>query len=69
MFDDNQLTSILNVAPQLRDRTLSINGVSKAFAMTGWRLGYCARPKSLIDLINATAASEENLKTSLRTNC
>lgn len=53
MFDGNRFTSILNVAPQLRDRTLLINGVSKAFAMTGWRLGYCAGPKFLIDLINA----------------
>ncbi len=53
MFDENQFTSILNVAPQLRERTVIVNGVSKIFAMTGWRLGYCAGPKYLIDNINA----------------
>ena len=53
IFDGNQFVSILNVAPQLRDRTLVVNGVSKVFAMTGWRLGYSAGPKHLIDNINA----------------
>ncbi|SDZ75938.1 pyridoxal phosphate-dependent aminotransferase [Rubrimonas cliftonensis] len=37
------------VAPALRDRTLTVNGVSKAYAMTGWRIGYCAGPKRLVD--------------------
>ncbi|MGJ7493264.1 pyridoxal phosphate-dependent aminotransferase [Variovorax sp. ZT4R33] len=36
------------VAPRLRDRTLTVNGVSKAYAMTGWRLGYGAGPRALI---------------------
>ncbi len=36
------------VLPSLRDRTLTVNGVSKAYAMTGWRLGYGAGPKALI---------------------
>ncbi len=53
VFDGNEFASILNVAPQLRDRTLVVNGVSKVFAMTGWRLGYCAGPKYLIDNVNA----------------
>ena len=52
MFDGNKFTSILNVAPQLRDRTLLVNGVSKVFAMTGWRVGYSAGPKHLLDGIN-----------------
>ena len=38
----------LQVAPELAARTLTINGVSKAYAMTGWRLGYAAGPKPLI---------------------
>ena len=37
------------VEPRLYDRTLTINGVSKAYAMTGWRIGYCAGPKPVVD--------------------
>lgn len=40
--------SILNVAPQLADRTIIVNGVSKAYAMTGWRIGYAAGPAHVI---------------------
>jgi len=40
--------SLLTVAPDLFDRTVTINGVSKAYAMTGWRIGYAAGPKKLI---------------------
>lgn len=45
-------TSFANACPQLRERTLIINGVSKAYAMTGWRLGYAAGPKSLTRVLN-----------------
>jgi len=41
-------TSLLTVAPELYDRTITINGVSKAYAMTGWRIGYCGGPKEII---------------------
>ena len=37
------------VEPRLYDRTLTVNGVSKAYAMTGWRIGYCAGPKRVVD--------------------
>jgi aspartate aminotransferase len=40
--------SLLTVAPELYDRTITINGVSKAYAMTGWRIGYCGGPKEII---------------------
>ena len=43
-----QYTTILEVEPGLYDRTLTMNGVSKAYAMTGWRIGYCAGPEDLI---------------------
>ena len=36
------------MAPELYDRTITINGVSKAYAMTGWRIGYCGGPKEII---------------------
>ncbi len=41
-WDDTPFTSIANVAPELMDRIITINGVSKAYAMTGWRIGYIA---------------------------
>lgn len=40
--------SLLTVAPELYNRTITINGVSKAYAMTGWRIGYCGGPKEII---------------------
>jgi aspartate aminotransferase len=45
---EGQFLNIGNVAPDLVSRLVVINGMSKAFAMTGWRLGYAAGPKSLI---------------------
>ena len=42
----------MEVAPELKDRILAVNGVSKAYAMTGWRLGYAAGPAPLIAAIN-----------------
>jgi aspartate aminotransferase len=45
---DSPFRTILQVAPELRDRCLIVNGVSKAYAMTGWRLGYAAGPTALI---------------------
>ena len=40
--------SLLTAAPELYGRTVTINGVSKAYAMTGWRIGYCGGPKEII---------------------
>jgi aspartate aminotransferase len=40
--------SLLSAVPELYGRTVTINGVSKAYAMTGWRLGYCGGPKEII---------------------
>ena len=52
MFDAHRFTSILSVAPELKERTLLINGVSKVFAMTGWRIGYAAGPSDIIAAMN-----------------
>jgi aspartate aminotransferase len=41
-------TSLLTVAPELYERTVTINGCSKAYAMTGWRIGYCGGPKEIV---------------------
>ena len=49
-YDDFEFTTMAQVAPDLFDRTLTVNGVSKAYSMTGWRLGYAGGP---VDLIKA----------------
>ncbi|ARM92118.1 aspartate aminotransferase B (plasmid) [Rhizobium sp. CIAT894] len=49
---DVPFTSFAIACPDLKDRTLLINGVSKAYAMTGWRLGYAAGPKELTKVLN-----------------
>ncbi|MDQ0689439.1 aspartate transaminase [Arthrobacter sp. W4I7] len=51
-FGDGKLTSLVEGAPELKDRILAVNGVSKAYAMTGWRLGYAAGPAPVIAAIN-----------------
>ncbi len=48
VFDDFEFTSPAQVEPDLYDRTLTCNGVSKAYAMTGWRIGYAGGPVHLI---------------------
>jgi aspartate aminotransferase len=52
VLDDRPFISFASACPQLRNRTLLVNGVSKAYAMTGWRLGYAAGPQPLIDALN-----------------
>ncbi len=47
-YGDFKFATPAQVEPQLIDRTLTMNGVSKAYAMTGWRIGYAAGPKALI---------------------
>jgi aspartate aminotransferase len=51
VFGDFKFHTIAQVAPELYDRTLTMNGVSKAYAMTGWRIGYAAGPEALIKLM------------------
>jgi aspartate aminotransferase len=51
-FGEGKLTSLVELAPELKDRILAVNGVSKAYAMTGWRLGYAAGPAPVIAAIN-----------------
>ena len=52
LYDGAEFHTIAQVEPGLYDRTLTLNGVSKAFCMTGWRVGYAAGPKALIDAMN-----------------
>jgi len=48
LFSGRKFVNILNTCPQLYERTIVLNGVSKAYAMTGWRIGYAAGPDRLI---------------------
>jgi len=47
-YCDSSFVTLAQVAPHLKDRILTLNGVSKAYAMTGWRVGYAGGPKELI---------------------
>ena len=48
VYDGFVFATLAEVAPDLQDRTLTINGVSKAYCMTGWRIGYATGPQALI---------------------
>ena len=49
VYDGFEFTTPVQIEPRLKDRTLTINGLSKAYSMTGWRVGYAAGPKELIN--------------------
>jgi aspartate aminotransferase len=60
-YDGREFVTALQVEPRLRERTLVVNGVSKAYAMTGWRIGYGAGPASLINaMIKLQSQSTSN---------
>ncbi len=65
VYDGFEYTTIAQVAPDLYDRTLTVNGVSKAYAMTGWRIGYAGGPKPLIDLMRKVASQTTSNPTSV----
>ena len=48
LLSDDKFVNILNACPELYTRTMVLNGVSKAYAMTGWRIGYCGGPEQII---------------------
>ena len=52
IYDDGVFSTIASVEPKMKERTLTLNGVSKAYCMTGWRLGYCGGPKEIIAGMN-----------------
>ncbi|MBI3773516.1 MAG: pyridoxal phosphate-dependent aminotransferase [Gammaproteobacteria bacterium] len=57
--------NILNVCPDLYERTIVLNGVSKAYAMTGWRIGYAGGPKPLIQAMNKIQSQSTSNPTSI----
>jgi aspartate aminotransferase len=51
-WEPEAFTSLVTAVPELYSRTVTINGVSKAYAMTGWRIGYCGGPKEVIQAMS-----------------
>lgn len=51
VYDGREFATLAQVAPDLRDRTVTCNGVSKAYSMTGWRVGFAGGPKDIIAAI------------------
>jgi aspartate aminotransferase len=64
-FDGGKSTSLVEVEPALRNRILLVNGVSKSYAMTGWRLGYAAGPTALIKAINTLQSQSSSCPSSI----
>jgi len=52
IYDNLEFTTLASVEPKLKDRCLTLNGVSKAYCMTGWRLGYCGASKEIVAAMN-----------------
>ncbi|QKJ86849.1 Aminotransferase [Paramixta manurensis] len=60
LFDERQHVSLLHVAPDLAARTLLVGGVSKTYAMTGWRIGFGAGPQQLIDAMTVVQSQNSS---------
>ncbi|MGX1199068.1 pyridoxal phosphate-dependent aminotransferase [Parvibaculum sp. MBR-TMA-1.3b-4.2] len=65
VYDDFQFVTPVQVEPGLYERTLTMNGVSKAYAMTGWRIGYCAGPVELIKAMGKVQGQSTSNPTSI----
>lgn len=65
VYDDFEFVTPAQVEPSLKDRTLTMNGVSKAYAMTGWRIGYAAGPLELIAAMRKIQSQSTSNPTSI----
>ena len=64
-FTDRPATSLVSVAPRLRERILLVNGVSKTYAMTGWRLGWGLGDPGLIGAVNTLQSQSSSCPSSI----
>jgi len=64
-FTDRPATSLVSVAPRLRERILLVNGVSKTYAMTGWRLGWGVGDPGLIEAVNTLQSQSSSCPSSI----
>lgn len=65
LLDGSKFVNILNACPDLYDRTVVENGVSKAYSMTGWRIGYCGGPAELIEAMENMQSHSTSNPTSI----
>lgn len=65
LFGGKKFVNILNVCPELYDRTIVLNGISKAYSMTGWRIGYAAGPEVLIKAMTKIQSQSTSNPTSI----
>ncbi|OGI40121.1 MAG: aspartate aminotransferase [Candidatus Muproteobacteria bacterium RBG_16_62_13] len=65
LWSGEPFCNIVNTCPDLHARTIVLNGVSKAYAMTGWRIGYCAGPKPLIAAMKKIQSQSTSNPTSI----
>lgn len=65
LLDGSKFVNILDACPDLYDRTVVENGVSKAYSMTGWRIGYCGGPAELIEAMENMQSHSTSNPTSI----
>lgn len=65
LFDGRKFVNILNACPDLYERTIVLNGVSKAYSMTGWRIGYAGGPENLIQAMTIIQSQSTSNPTSI----
>ncbi len=65
LWPGNSFVNILNTCPDLLDRTLVLNGVSKAYSMTGWRIGYAGGPANIIKAMKKIQSQSTSNPTSI----
>lgn len=65
LWPGNEFVNILNVCPDLKERTLVLNGVSKAYSMTGWRIGYAGGPTEIIKAMKKIQSQSTSNPTSI----
>ena len=65
VYDNFKFTSIAEVSPEAKESTIVINGVSKAYSMTGWRIGYAAGSKNIISAMTKTQSQSTSNASSI----
>ena len=65
VWEKGSFVNILNAAPELYDRTMVLNGVSKAYSMTGWRIGYAAGPAAIVKEMSKVQSQSTSNPTSI----
>jgi aspartate aminotransferase len=65
LYGDGVHTSIASLSPELKRKTILVNGVSKAYSMTGWRIGYAAGPKEIIEAMGTVQSQSTSNPTSI----